>query len=106
MNMPAPLPELRPVQGCRTKFHPRLDILDEVIAGLLWMQLDLPEDTTRDEMEVLAHRLVSRIRGGATEAAIAVEIAGLQSGQLGRPANLPFIRDLAVRAIAVVSGAR
>lgn len=104
MNMP--LPVLRPVPGCRTKFHPRLAILDEVIAGLLWMQLDLPDDTTRDEMEVLAHRLVTRIRAGASEATIAVEIAGLQSAQLGRPANLPFIRDLAGRAIAIVGGAR
>ena len=106
MNMPAPLPSLRPVHGCKTKFHPRLEILDEVVAGLLWMQLDLPEDTTRDEMESFAHRLVSRIQTGAGDAAIAVEIAGLQSSQLGRPANLPLIRDLACRAIAVVRGAR
>jgi hypothetical protein len=106
MTMPSPVPALRPIHVCKTKFHPRLEILDEVVAGLLWMQLDLPGDTTRDEMESFARRLVSRIRRGAGEAAIAVEIAGLQSGQLGRPANLPFIRDLACRAIAVVSGAR
>ena len=104
MNMPAP--SLRPAHGCKTKFHPRMDLLGEVVAGLLWMQLDLPDDTTRDEMEKLAHRLVLRIQGGAGDAAIAVEIAGLQNSQLGRPANLPLIRDLACRAIAIVQGAR
>ena len=104
--MTMPSPALRPVHACKAKFHPRLEILDEVVAGLLWMQLDLPDDTTRDEMESFARRLVSRIRMGAGEAAIAVDIAGLQSGQLGRPANLPFIRDLAGRAIAVVGGSR
>ena len=104
--MTMPSPALRPNHVCKAKFHPRLEILDEVVAGLLWMQLDLPDDTTREEMESFARRLVSRIRMGAGEAAIAVEIAGLQSGQLGRPANLPFIRDLACRAISVVSGAR
>jgi hypothetical protein len=103
MNMPAPLPALRPVH--RTKFHPRQDILDEVVAGLLWMQLDLPDDITRDEMQAFAHRMVSRIQAGAGDATIAVDIAGLQSTQLGRPANLPIIRDLAARAIAVVRGA-
>ena len=66
MNMPAP--SLRPAHGAKTKFHPRMELLDEVVAGLLWMQLDLPDDTTRDEMEKLAHRLVLRIQGGANEA--------------------------------------
>jgi len=103
MNMPAPA--FRTADG-KTKFQPRLEILDEVVAGLLWMQLDLPDDTTRDEMEGLAHRLVLRIRGGAGEASVVGEIAGLQNSQLGRPANLPLIRDLAGRTIAVVQGAR
>lgn len=106
MNMPAPLRAVRPAHGYKTRYRPRLELLDEVVAGLLWMQLDLPRDIARDEMEAFAHRLVSRIRTGAGAAAIAVEIAGLQSGQLGRPANLAVIRDLAGRAIAVVSGAR
>ena len=89
----------------RIRFQPRLEILDEVVAGLLWMQLDLPGDVDRDEMQGLANRLVSRIRAGAGETAIATEIAELQSGRFCRPANLPVIRDLTRRSIEAVRGA-
>jgi hypothetical protein len=97
-------PQLSPHGFRRIKFHPRQEILDEVVAGLLWMQLDLPFDVSRDEIEDFAHRLVSRIRSGATEASIAAEIAALQSSRFCRPANLPMIRDLAQRSIQVVQG--
>src|SRR5580658_3288195 len=48
----------------KSRFNPRLEILDEVVAGFLWMQLDLPEDTSRSELESFAHRLVAHIRAG------------------------------------------
>ena len=89
----------------RIKFHPRQDILDEVVAGLLWMQLDLPRDVCRDEIEGFARRLVARIRGGAPEASIAAEIAALQAGRFCGHANLPVIRDLARRSMLAVRGA-
>jgi hypothetical protein len=89
----------------KSRFNPRLEILDEVVAGFLWMQLDLPEDISRSELEGFAHRLVGRIQAGDGEAAIAGEIAGLQLSQLCRPAN-PFVTyQLARRAIAAVTGA-
>jgi hypothetical protein len=89
----------------KSRFNPRLEILDEVVAGFLWMQLDLPEDTSRSELESFAHRLVAHIRAGGGEAAIAGEIAGLQFGQLCRPSNPFAIRQLARRAIDAVNGA-
>jgi len=101
--MNAPLPS--PHGFRRIKFHPRQEILDEVVAGLLWMQLDLPRDVSREEIEDFAHRLVSRIRGGAPEASVAAEIAALQSGHFCRPANLPVIRALAQRSMQAVRGA-
>ncbi|HVV27307.1 MAG TPA: hypothetical protein VHC40_05015 [Rhizomicrobium sp.] len=88
----------------RERFRPRREILDEVVAGLLWMQLDLPEDASREEMEDFAHRLVNQIRAGAGETFVAGEIARLQSGQFCRPANLPAIRALAQRSLAAVGG--
>ncbi|HEY4077304.1 MAG TPA: hypothetical protein VGM26_10285 [Rhizomicrobium sp.] len=97
-------PQLSPNGFRRIKFHPRQEILDEVVAGLLWMQLDLPGDDSRDEIEDFAHRLISRIRGGAPEASIAAEIAALQSHRFCRPANLPVIRDLAQRSMQAVKG--
>jgi hypothetical protein len=89
----------------KARFNPRLGILDEVIAGFLWMQLDLPEDTSRSELESFAHRLVGRIQAGDGETAIAGEIAGLQFGQFCRPANPFVVRQIARRAIATVSAA-
>src|SRR5215469_1989427 len=89
----------------KSRFNPRLGILDEVVAGFLWMQLDLPEDTSRSELESFAHRLVGRIQAGDGEAAVAGEIAGLQFGQLCRPANPFVVRQIARRAIAAVNGA-
>jgi hypothetical protein len=88
----------------RTKFNPRASILDEVVAGLLWMTLDLPQDVSRPELEIFAHQLVARIRFGASECAIESEIAFLQSEQFGRPANRDAIRDLAGRVLGAVKG--
>ena len=89
----------------KTRFHPRLEILDEVVAGFLWMQLDLPEDISHGELEGFAHRLVAVIQAGAGEAEIAAIIAELQFGQLCRPGNPAAIHDVARRAIATVKGA-
>ncbi len=76
--------------------------MDEVVAGLLWMALDLPQDVSRPELEGFAHRLVSCIRIGASEAAVEREITGLQSGQLGRPANPAAIHRLTGRVMDAV----
>jgi hypothetical protein len=89
-------------QPHRTRFNPRADILDEVVAGLLWMALDLPPDVSRPELESFAHQLVARIRFGANACAIESEIAFLQSEQLGRPANREAIHDLAGRVLSTV----
>ena len=101
--LPAPRPAV-PVHAHKTKFNPRSDILDEVVAGLLWITLDLPHDVSRPELEAFAHQLVGRIKFGASETAIESEIIFLQSGQLGRPADQDAIHTLAGRVIAAVRG--
>jgi hypothetical protein len=88
----------------RTKFNPRAGILDEVVAGLLWMTLDLPQDVSRPELEAFAHQLVARIRFGASETMVESEIAFLQSDQLGRPANPDAIHGLTGRVMNAVRG--
>jgi hypothetical protein len=94
-----------PAHAHKTRFNPRADILDEVVAGLLWMTLDLPQDASRSELESFAHQLVARIRFGASETAIESEIVFLQSGQLGRAANHDAIHALAGRIMSTVRGA-
>jgi hypothetical protein len=90
----------RPLRGFA--FMPGL--LDQVVAGLLWMSLDLPEDVSRREMEMLAHQLVLRIRAGADETALERDVALLQLEQFSRPPNPAAIRDLVRRALNAVSG--
>jgi len=92
------------VPAHRARFHPRADILDEVVAGLLWMGLDLPSDASRIEMEKFAHHLVMHIRDGASVVAVEGEVAKLQSGQLCRRADMTLVRGLAQRAIMAVRG--
>ena len=75
-----------------------------MIAGLLWMALDLPPDVSRPELESFAHKLVAHIRFGSGAPAIESEIAFLQCEQLGRRANRDAIRELAIRIVATVKG--
>ena len=109
MNIQVTVQALRAVRPASTahksRFNPRSDILDEVVAGLLWMTLDLPQDVSRAELEAFAHQLVARIRFGANETAIESEIIFLQSGQLGRPANHDAIHALVGRVMNAARGA-
>jgi hypothetical protein len=86
----------------KTRFNPRADILDEVVAGLLWMTLDLPADVSRQELEAFAHDLVGRIKYGAADTIVENEIVFLQSDQFGRPANQDAIRGVAGRIVCAV----
>ena len=109
MNIRVALPGLHPARPAgasahKTKFNPRASILDEVVAGLLWMSLDLPQDISRPELETFAHQLVTRIKFGASAIAVESEITFLQSDQLGRPANHDAIHGLAGRVISAVRG--
>ena len=110
MNIRVTLPGLHParpaapIHAHKAKFNPRADILDEVVAGLLWITLDLPQDVSRPELETFAHQLVTRIKLGASETAVEGEIAFLQCDQLGRPADHEAIHGLAGRVIGAVRG--
>ena len=79
-------------------------MMDEAIAGLLWMYLDVPEDASKTELEEYAREIVRRIHADASEAAIAEHIRSLQSNQLCQMPNPPAIRTLARRALAVDQG--
>jgi hypothetical protein len=82
----------------------RLEILDEVIAGFLWLHLDLPDDVSRSEIETFARRLVARINIEADETAIQSELVLFQRNQFCRPINMDVARNLARRSIAAVKG--
>ena len=79
-------------------------MLEEVIAGFIWMQLDLPADVSRAELERFARHLILRIDADASQAAVEDELIILQRDQFGRPVKHDIIRALAQRASFSVKG--
>jgi hypothetical protein len=79
------------------------DLTDQVVAGLLWMALDLPDDVSRREMERLAHHLVLRIRTNVAQPALEQDVALMQLEQFSRAPNFSAIRDLVRRAVTIVN---
>ena len=90
--------------GGKRRFKPRCDILNEVVAGLIWIQLDLPENVSRNELERAACRLVQRIIANASVRAVEDELTFLQRDQFCRPVKEAVIRELARRTISAVKG--
>ncbi len=87
----------------KKRFCSRVSLLDEIVAGFLWMHLDLPEDVTRDEIESFARHVIVRINFGADEAAVERELAMFQFNQFCRPVKRDIVRALARRSIAAVT---
>jgi hypothetical protein len=93
-----------PGKWSKRRFKPRCDILNEVVAGLIWIQLDLPENVSRTELETVAYRLVQRIIANASVRAVEDELTFLQRDQFCRPVKAEVIRELAQRTISAVKG--
>ena len=82
----------------------RQNILEEVVTGFFWVYLDLPADITRVEIDVLARKLIGRVRTGADEAAIILALTTHQRCEYGRPVDANAMRKLAQRTVAAVKG--
>jgi|SRR5579859_6239353 len=95
---------IAPDQPAKRQGRCRQEVLDEVVAGFLWIYLDLPADITRVEIEHLTRGLISRIRTGADEAAITLALITHQRCEYDRPADANVIRKLARRIVAAVKG--
>jgi len=80
-------------------------ITSEVVAGLLWMYLNMPDDISRSELEKHACDLVGEIKSGSSLAVVEEKIRILQVKKLCRPINLSTVDDVARRSIAVVRSA-
>jgi len=96
--------EFGPGKWGKRRFKPRCDILNEVVAGLIWIQLDLPENVSRSELETVAHRLVQRIIANASVRAVEDELTFLQRDQFCRSVKPEVIRELARRIMSAVKG--
>jgi len=97
----APIPPPAP-QG-RVRYNPRRDMTDEALAGLLWMSLDVPEDTTLDEMKSVAQQLGQLIRCGAGAALVESQLDYWQRLHFCRFVKADQLRALARRAIKLAA---
>jgi hypothetical protein len=86
----------------KTRFCPRLQILNEVAAGWLWLLLPLPADSDRDEVEAMANRLVKVMMDGQAPNRIALEIARMQEANLCVPVDIRAARSIAARIAQLV----
>jgi len=83
----------------------RQRVVNEVMAGFLWMSLDPPDDTNLDEIKQLALDLTQRIRAGGNETEIAAQLEYVQRNQLCRPVNSARLMTIAKRAVALLTDA-
>lgn len=109
MNLQAPLPNVRfahraPAPARNAKDISRFLILNQVVAGILWMSLDLPRNVSRQTIEALAHQLIARIRAGAAEPAIEAELTLLYSQHFYCRADIVAIHNVVRRAANIVRG--
>ena len=88
----------------KRRFNPRSDILKEVVAGFIWIELDLSKTVTRAELETVAHRLVQRINADASARMVEDELVFLQRDQFCRPVQMEVIRDLVRQTVSTVKG--
>ena len=80
----------------------KADVLGEVVAGLIWMHLSLPEDASRGEVEKCAAGLVRAADYGAAESALEQMLRRLQAEQFAGPVNSLTIKLLARRALDAI----
>jgi hypothetical protein len=100
-----PPPPAHTTRWGKIRFSPRHTILNEVIAGFLWMDMDLPQDVSRDEIEDLARRLISSIEAKADEHVIEGALVHFQRNQLYKSTKPLNLRKLAQRAVVAVKAA-
>ena len=79
----------------------RQRLANEVVAGFLWMSLDLPDDTNLHEIKQLALDLGQRIRSGGNESVIAAQLEYVQRNQFCRPVDPARLMVVAKRAVAL-----
>jgi len=92
MNMPC-FVQPKPYEP-RLRYCPRRGVLHEVLAGLLWMALALPDDATLEEFVSLAAVLAEKISGGAKRPDILAWLQDLQNTfQTGKAGSLPELSD-------------
>lgn len=77
-------------------------VLQETIAGLIWLYLDLPADASRQEVEEYADELIACIRGSEGFDAIERTIRHLHVQRFCISSNARSLRILVERSIAIV----
>ena len=89
----------------KRRYAPRRNLLCEVVAGFLWMALEIPKEFSKEDVEDIAIRLIAKIRAGSTASQIEQEMLALQRSRLHRFGNVQNIHLIAPRLLSVVGPA-
>lgn len=73
------------------------NVLREIIAGYIWLYLNVPNDASSAEIEEYAGILINRIRSGASEDTLVSEMRALQVQRLCQISNVSSISSLIKR---------
>lgn len=92
--------------GWHARYSPRRELLDEVLAGFLWMSLDPPEETSIDELKIVARKLAMNIRAGAREDDVSHQLERLQKSYFSRKPRPEVLRAIAKVSIGLVEDHR
>lgn len=77
-------------------------VLQETIAGLIWLYLDLPADASRDEVEDYADELIACIREGAKADVLEQRIRHLHFQRFCISSNARAMHTLVERSVAIL----
>lgn len=77
-------------------------VLQETIAGLIWLYLDLPPDASRGEVEEYADELIACIREGAPCHVLEQKVRYLHFQRFCVTSNSHALRTLVERSIAIL----
>src|SRR5579862_2404321 len=83
-------------------YDTRFEILKEIVAGILWMALDPPDETPLSEFEFIAARLIKRIQRNTSPQVIEAEIGYMLRHQFCQLIAPTAISGLVTRIVAVV----
>ena len=86
----------------KRRYCPRRDLLCEIVAGLLWIALEIPEEFSRKDVEAVARSLIGKVKAGCGVERIEQEMLRLQRFQLCRIGEADRHRAVVQRLVAAI----
>ena|SRR5438067_1512461 len=86
----------------KRRYRPRRDVLCEVVAGFLWIALEIPEEASREEVEGVASVLIENVKADCGEGRVEEEVLRLQRFQLCRSGDPERVRAIVPQLMSAI----